>query len=553
MKDTSLQKLFGDRSIGVLCVKFGDDLFESSRRLSAGQKYLREKTRLGIPALTVNEGLHGVLARGATIYPQFIALGCTWNANLHHVAGSQAEAGAMAITAGVDLEAPGPACFSHLAGLVQSGQLQESEIDKAASRVLRVKFLAGLFDGRPDAALEDLPKIARCADHVALSRQIAEESLVLLKNDRGLLPLDPAKIKSLAVVGPNADQVQFGDYCWSKNNRDGVTVLRGLRERLGDQVVIHYAKGCDLAGPSTDGFAAAVEAAKQSDVAVVVLGDTSMILSGVGWEDPTLLASGTVGEGYDVTDPAPPGVQEDLVRAVLAAGKPVVVVFLNGRPYSVPWMKQQVPAIVEAFYPGEQQGYAVADVLLGRVNPSGRLSMTVPRSAGHIPTVHDYKPSGRGYYHQPGSPEKLGRDYVFSSPDPLWAFGFGLSYTTFEYAALKVETPAIGTDAATKVSFVVKNTGGRAGKEVAQVYIRDEVSSVTTPVMRLAGFEKIELPPGESGTVTVTIPPSELSLWNVAMKRVVEPGWFSVLVGASAADIRLRGRFEVVVGEQAHD
>ena len=148
---------------------------------------------------------------------------------------------------------------------------------------------------------------------------------------------------------------------------------------------------------------------------------------------------------------------------------------------------------------------------------------------------------------------ELGRDYVFSSPDPLWAFGFGLSYTTFEYAALKVETPAIGTDAAAKVSFVVKNTGGRAGKEVAQVYIRDEVSSVTTPVMRLAGFEKIELPPGESRTVTVTIPPSELSLWNVAMKRVVEPGWFSVLVGASAADIRLRGRFEVVVGEQAHD
>ena len=179
--------------------------------------------------------------------------------------------------------------------------------------------------------------------------------------------------------------------------------------------------------------------------------------------------------------------------------------------------------------------------------------MTVPQSAGHIPTVHDYKPSGRGYYHQPGAPEKLGRDYVFSSPDPLWAFGFGLSYTTFEYAALKVETPAIGTDAAAKVSFVVKNTGGRAGKEVAQVYIRDEVSSVTTPVMRLAGFEKIELPPGESRTVTVTIPPSELSLWNVAMKRVVEPGWFSVLVGASAADIRLRGRFQVVVGEQAHD
>ena len=718
--EASLQKLFGDRSVGVLCVKFGDDLFESARRLSAGQKYLREKTRLGIPALTVNEGLHGVLARGATIYPQFIALGCTWNpplaerlgaqisreaaaagvnhlltpmvevirdprwgrveecigespflvarmcsaytlgiqgdlrtnrlapdkalamlktfagysapvnginigpcllgerelrtyylppveaviretgvlavmpsynevdgvpshanrwlledvlrgelgfrgytysdwggvimnANLHHVAGSPAEAAAMALTAGVDLEAPGPDCFRHLAGLVQTGRLAESEIDKAASRVLRVKFLAGLFDGRPDAALDELPKIARSVDHVALSRQIAEESIVLLKNDRGLLPLDPAQIKSLAVVGPNADQVQFGDYCWSKSNRDGVTVLRGLGERVGDQVVIHYAKGCDLTGQATDGFAAAVQAAKQSDVVVVVLGDTSMILSGVGWEDPTLPASGTVGEGYDVTDPVPPGAQQDLVRAVLAVGKPVVVVFLNGRPYSVPWMNQQVPAIIEAFYPGEQQGYAVADVLLGRVNPSGRLSMTVPQSAGHIPTVHDYKPSGRGYYHRPGSPEQLGRDYVFSSPDPLWAFGFGLSYTTFEYTDLQVETPAIGPDAAATVRFVVTNTGGRAGKEVAQVYIRDEVSSVTTPVMRLGGFEKLELSPGESRTVTVTVPPSELALWNVAMKRVVEPGWFGVLVGASAADIRLQGRFEVVVEEQAAD
>ena len=718
--EASLQKLFGDRSIGVLCVKFGDDLFESARRLSAGQKYLREKTRLGIPALTVNEGLHGVLARGATIYPQFIALGCTWNPqlaermgaqisreataagvnhlltpmvevirdprwgrveecigespflvarmcsaytlgiqgdlrtnglapdkalamlktfagysapvnginigpcilgerelrtyylppveaviretgvlsvmpsynevdgvpshanrwlledvlrgemgfrgytysdwggvimnfNLHHVAGSQAEAGAMALTAGVDLEAPGPACFSHLAGLVQAGRLPESEIDKAASRVLRVKFLAGLFDGRPDAALEDLPKIARCADHVALSRQIAEESIVLLKNDHGLLPLDPAKIKSLAVVGPNADQVQFGDYCWSKNNRDGVTVLRGLRERLGDKAVIHYAKGCDLAGQATNGFAAAVEAAKKSDVAVVVLGDTSMILSGVGWEDPTLPASGTVGEGYDVTDPAPPGVQEDLVRAVLAAGKPVVVVFLNGRPYSV--------AVDETAGTGDRRGILsrrAAGLRRGRRPARPRESIGPPfhdrpperRPYSHGPRLQAER---RGYYHQPGSPEKLGRDYVFSSPDPLWAFGFGLSYTTFEYAALKVETPAIGTDAAAKVSFVVKNTGGRAGKEVAQVYIRDEVSSVTTPVMRLAGFEKIELPPGESRTVTVTIPPSELSLWNVAMKRVVEPGWFSVLVGASAADIRLRGRFEVVVGEQAHD
>ena len=710
--EASLQRLFGGRSIGVLCVKFGDSIFESRARLAAGQKYLREKSRLGIPALTVNEGLHGVLAQGATIYPQFLALGCTWSPALaqamgaqisreasaaginqlltpmvevirdprwgrveecigespflvarmcsaytlgiqgdlrqkplardkslamlktlagysmpvnginlancvfgerelrstyfppveqviretgvlalmpsynevdgipshanrwlledvlrgemgfrgytysdwggvpmlcdfHHVAANKAEAAVLAIKAGVDMEADEPECYQHLAELVKSGRLKEAEIDKAAGHVLRVKFLAGLFDGRGDGDPAVLKQTARCAEHVALSQRIAEESIVLLKNDKGLLPLDAAKLKSIAVIGPNADQVQFGDYCWSKSNRDGVTVLAGLRARLGDGVKINYAKGCDLTALSTGGFAAAVAAAKQSDVTVVVLGDTSMILSGVGWEDKSLPASGTVGEGYDVTDPVPPGAQQDLVRAVLATGKPVVVVFLNGRPYSVPWMKEQVPAIVEAFYPGQCQGYAVADVLLGRVNPSGRLAMSVPQSAGHIPTVHDYKPSGRGAYHRPGTPASIGRDYVFSSPAPLWAFGFGLSYTTFSYEGLTIETPSIPAGGDAKVSFTVKNTGARPGKEVAQLYVRDLVSSVTTPVMRLAGFAKLELQPGESRPVTITIPASEMTLWNVQMKRVVEPGDFAVMVGASAEDVKLRGNFTV--------
>jgi beta-glucosidase len=246
-----------------------------------------------------------------------------------------------------------------------------------------------------------------------------------------------------------------------------------------------------------------------------------------------------------VTDPAPPGVQQDLVREVLKAGKPVVVVFLNGRPYSVPWMNEQVPAIVEAFYPGQQQGYAVADVLLGQVNPSGRLSMTVPQSAGHIPTVHDYKPSGRGYYHKPGSETQLGRDYVFSSPAPLWPFGFGLSYTTFCYSDLQIETPVIQPEGSVRLSFVVKNAGSRSGKDVPQVYLRDDVSSVTTPEMKLVGFAKIELKPGESRRLTITIPNGELALWNRQMKRVVEPGSFTLMVGSSAESIALRGGFQI--------
>ncbi len=708
----SLQALFGDRSPGVLCVNFGDDLQQQARRLAAAQRYLRERTRLGIPALTVNEGLHGVLARGATIYPQFLALGCTFNPALaeemgsqigkeasaaglnhlltpmievvrdprwgrveecigespflvgrmcsaytlgvqgdlrgkplaghkalamlktfagysmpvnginiancvlgerelrsvyfppverviretgvlsvmpsynevdgipshanrwlledvlrgemgfsgytysdwggvefnfafHHVAADAADAGKQALEAGVDLEAPGPACFQHLARLAREGSVPMSEIDKAAGRVLYTKFAAGLFDGRPDADLATLSAIARCPEHVALARKVAEESIVLLKNEKNLLPLDSARLQSIAVIGPNADQVQFGDYCWSKSNNDGITILRGLRERLGEKVAIRYAKGCDLVGLSTDGFAGALEAASKSDVAIIVLGDTSMILSGVGWEDNSLPASGTVGEGYDVTDPVPPGVQQDLVRAVLKAGKPVVVVFLCGRPFSVPWMKQQVPAIVEAFYPGQQQGYAVADILLGNVSPSGRLSITVPQSAGHIPTVAEYKPSGRGYYHQPGTPEKIGRDYVFGSPEPLWAFGYGLTYTTFEYKDLHVETPVVPAQGELAVSFTLSNTGARAGKEVAQVYVRQDVSSVTTPVMRFVGFEKIELKAGESRRVAIRVPASELAVWNRQMKRAIEPGRFTVMVAASAEDVRLKGQFDV--------
>jgi beta-glucosidase len=710
----ALDALFHRRSTGTLCVKLGDDVVANAIRLAACQRYLREHSRFAIPALTLNEALHGVLSQGTTIYPQFLALGCTWNptlaeemgaqiaveasaaglvqvlapmievvrdprwgrveecigespylvsrmtvaytlgiqgnlsgghalapnkilatlktlagysvpvngmniapaqlgerelrsvffppaeaviretgalcvmpsynevdgvpshanhwlledvlrgemgfkgytysdwggvrfnTTLHRIAKDKAEAAALAIQAGVDLEAPAPECYASLASLVKEGRITEADIDRAAGRVLRTKFVAGLFDGRPDGDLSHLREIVHSADHIALSRRIAEESIVLLKNANDILPLDPNRLQSVAVIGPNADQVQFGDYSWSKSNRDGVTVLQALRDRLGPAVKTNYAKGCDLVGLQRNGFETAVKAARESQVAVVVLGDTSMILSGVGWEDPTLPARGTVGEGYDVTDLVPPGVQPDLLRAVLGTGTPVVLVFLNGRPYGVPWIKEQVPCIVEAFYGGEQQGNAIADVLVGRVNPSGRLTMSVPQSAGQIPVTHDYKPSGRGYYHRPGTPEKPGRDYVFSSPDPLWAFGFGLCYTRFEYTDLKVDKPVVTTHEPVKISFTLRNAGSRAGLEVAQVYIRDEISSVTTPVMKLAGFEKVALQPGESQTVHLQINPSELALWNVAMKRVVEPGDFSVMVGASAADIRLREKFEVV-------
>ncbi len=472
--------------------------------------------------------------------------GVEFNHSLHHVVNSRKEAAALALKSGVDLEAPNDECYRYLSELLREGVISEGELNQAVARVLRVKFVAGLFDGRRSPASdEDLVRCIHTPEHISLSRRIAEESVILLKNEGNLLPLDAAGLKSIAVIGPNADQVQFGDYCWTKSNRDGVTVLSGLRELLHGQVEIRYAKGCDLVGLSTSGFAAAVDAASQSDVAIVVIGDTSMILSGVGWEDPTLPASGTVGEGYDVTDPVPPGIQQELVKAVCATGKPTIVVMLQGRPYSVPWMKQHVSAVLAAFYPGEQQGHVIADILFGRVNPSGRLPVSVPQSAGHIPTVYDYLPAQRGYYHKPGTPERPGRDYVFSSPDPLWSFGFGLSYTTFSYADLHIDTPAIPVDDTARMSFSVANTGGREGKEVAQVYFRDEASSVVTPLKRLIRFAKIRLKPGETRSLEFAIPAGELGVWNREMRHVVEPGIFEIMIGPAAEDIKLRGRFEV--------
>lgn len=469
----------------------------------------------------------------------------------HHVAASAPDAAVRALQAGVDLDAPGAAAYKHLVELVRSGKVAEESIDRAVERILRIKFLAGLFDGKRQINAARLRGIVHTPEHVALARRAAEESIILLKNEGALLPLDAGGLKSIAVIGPNADQVQFGDYSATKDNAYGVTVLAGLRQSLGDRVRINYAKGCDLVGPSREGFDEAAEAARKSDLAVVVVGDTSEMTGDLSRGDEAYNRLATVGESFDTTDLSPPGVQEDLVRAVHAVGKPVIVVLIHGRPYSIPWMKANVPAILSAFYPGEQGGAAIADVLLGRVNPSGRLPVSVPQSAGHLPTVYDYKPTGRGVYGQRGSPQTPGHDYVFTSPDPLYPFGFGLSYTTFEYDRLTIEKPCVTTDGAVRLRFIVSNVGSRPGKEVAQVYIRDEVSSTTTPTLRLYRFSKILLEPGGARQLAFEIPVSELALWDTAMKRVVEPGRFQVLVGASAEDIRLKGAFEVRPGGEA--
>jgi beta-glucosidase len=381
-------------------------------------------------------------------------------------------------------------------------------------------------------------------EHIATSRKLANEGIILLKNQGNLLPLDAGKIKSIAVIGPNADQVQFGDYSWSKSNKHGINFLQALKSQYAGKIAINYAKGCDLVGQSTDGFAEAAKAASASDVAVVVIGDTSMIFSGVGWEDPTLPANGTVGEGFDVTNPVPPGVQEELVKAVVAAGKPTVVILLNGRPYCLPWMHDNVPAIVEAFYPGEQQGSSLVDILFGKVNPSGHLPVTLARSVGQLPCTYDFKGFGRGYYHQPGSTTKPGRDYVFDSPAPLWPFGFGLSYTTFAVSDLNVSTDTVQVKyGLLKFSFEMKNTGKVPGATVAQAYWRQLEGDIAPPEKRLLRFERVELQPGESRTVSYEVPSGEFRSLSVDKHWEIMPGPIEIQIGDNAESITAKKRF----------
>jgi len=467
--------------------------------------------------------------------------------SFHHTAATLAEAGKQALDAGMDLEAPSAHAFGdRLLGLVRKGEVPVDLIDQAVYRILRLKFLAGLFEN-PYADPEGAARLCGCARHRRLARRIAEESIVLMKNDpapparggrgsaAGLLPLD-RKIASVAVIGPNADLAQFGDYSYTKAT--AVTPLQGIRDAASKRTVIHHARGCGIHESAREGFAEAVDAARQSQVAIVVVGGTSMVRAGVGWGSDDAPAA-TCGEGFDRTNLGLPGVQQNLVKAVHETGTPTVVVLVNGRPYSIPWIAQHVPAILEAWYPGEEGGHALAAILFGRCNPSGKMPVSVPRSAGHVPGFYNHKPSARGYYHNPGAPEAPGRDYVFSSPTPLFAFGHGLSYATFEYTDLHVSPAIIARGGEVQVSVDVQNRATVEGKEVVQLYIRDLVSSVTTPVKTLRRFEKIHLNPGQKRTVRFTLTPTDLSLLDENMQRVVEPGTFEVTVGG------LKRRFRV--------
>ncbi len=444
--------------------------------------------------------------------------------DLHHVAADKFAAAKMAIEAGVDTELPDPDAFPLLVRLVKEGQVSEAALDRAVARNLRAKFLLGLFEN-PYVDVERVVRVTNSSEHQALAAEAARRSITLLKNEDNLLPLNVNALKSIAVIGPNAARVHLGGY--SDNPGRGVSVLQGIKDKVGSTLKVSYAEGCKITKEGGDWFADtahlsdpvedrkliadAVQVAKTSDVALLVLGgneDTNK----EGWADTHLGDR----DSLDLV-----GRQNDLVKAILETGKPIIVLLINSGPLSINYIAENVPAILEGFYLGQETGVGVADVLFGDYNPSGKLTISFPRSVGQLPLYYNRKPTAR-------------RGYLFANKEPLFSFGFGLSYTTFAYSNLKVNPSRIGVAGETRVSVMVTNTGKRAGEEIVQLYVRDLVSSVTRPIMELKDFTRVSLAPGESKTVEFVITPDKLSFLNLNMKNIVEPGWFDIMVGTSS-------------------
>jgi len=449
------------------------------------------------------------------------------------LARNQKEAGQLALRAGVDVGISYESGYMlDLAESIREGRVPMALLDRAVARVLRQKFRLGLFE-RPyvdvERAVRGVPREA----HRRLALEAARESIVLLKNEGGLLPLDKS-LRSVAVIGPNADDAfnLCGDYRSRVVLQDIVTILEGIRAIVSSDTRVTYVKGCNILGEELNEIEQAAEAARAADVAIVVVGEAE-------WRSP----EATSGEGWDLASLDLTGLQQDLIQAVHATGTPTVVVLVNGRPLSIRWTAEHVPAIVEAWLPGEMGGKAVAEVLFGEVNPSGKLPLTVPRHSGQLPVYYNHMPS-KAYW--------LAEHWVGRAPyadlpaAPLWNFGHGLSYTEFAYSGLEIRPQQIHAGGDVTVRFTVKNTGRRAGAEVAQLYLRDVASSVVRPVKELRRFRKIRLKPGEERTVAFTLHPDDLEFLDEHLEPVIEPGTFRVMVGASSSDIRLQGEFEVV-------
>jgi beta-glucosidase len=453
------------------------------------------------------------------------------------IVATQKEAGALALRAGVDLNITyEPAYMAPLIQNVDEGRVPVSLVDLSVRRVLREKYRLGLFE-HPYVDPQQALKIVHSQPHQELALVAAREGIVLLKNEQNILPLKK-NLKSIAVIGPDADNTlnQLGDYTPKKVTQPVVTILQGIKQKVGPQTKVLYAKGSNVLGDDKSGFREAVQAAKGADLAVVVVGEQ------FGSDTDYKERAATDGEGSDVASLDLTGVQEELVQAVSATGTPLVVVLINGRPLSVRWEAAHVPALVEAWEPGELGGTAVADVLFGDYNPSGRLAITIPRSAAQLPAYYDCKPS-KVFWVEKGWSRNHG--YVDMPSSPLYPFGYGLSYTQFQYSNLVVDTPQIRPGANAQVHVQVKNVGSRPGVETAQLYLHERFAPVSTAIKQLHGFQRVALDAGETKTVSFTLTPEDLMLLGLDMHWSVVPGTFDIMVGSSSADIPLKATLEV--------
>ena len=447
----------------------------------------------------------------------------------HGVAANREEAGRLALRAGVDVDMVSEIYLKDLPAAIRAGRVPMAQVDASVRRVLNAKYRLGLFDDPYRYCKDERRQEALTlnSEQRAAARRMAQKSFVLLENDGGVLPLSKS-LRTLAVIGPLADHrhAMLGNWAVAGRVEDTVTPIEGLKAALGERTRLVIAKGAEIEGGDTSGIDEAVRAAQSADAVVMFLG-----------EHPEMSAEANNRTSLDL-----PGVQQQLALAVAATGKPVVLVLLNGRPLSIGALQGKVPAILEAWFPGVEGGHAIADVLFGDVNPSGKLPVTFPRNVGQVPIYYAHKNTGR----PPRAEEKYTSKYLDVPWTPLYAFGHGLSYTTFRYDAPVVQRASLPMSALQQqVSVRVTNTGPRAGTEVVQLYLRDDVASVTRPVKELRGFQRVELQPGESRTLTFRLGFDDLAMYDIDMKRVVEPGAFTVFVGGSSDAVQ-EARFDVV-------
>jgi beta-glucosidase len=486
----------------------------------------------GVPA-TGNAYLQRDILKGQWHYSGFVV--SDWGSIGELVpwgyAQDAADAAQKALVAGSDMDMESDAYHAHLVQLVQGGQVDVTLVDEAVRRILRKKFELGLFDDPYKFSNEKREKqVLNDPQNRLAARQVARKSLVLLKNDNHALPLR-REWQRLAIIGPLAKSKRDLDGSWVPEADTTLitSIYDGLGQRLGKQTQLRYAKGCDVHGDSRAGFAQAVATAQNADAVVLTVGET--------WD--------MSGEAKSRTDIHLPGVQEELFQALKATGKPIIVVILGGRPLIFNTIADQADAILMAWWPGAEGGHALADVLSGDYNPAGKLPITFPRAVGQIPIAYNQQYNTGRPVTKPGD-TMYKSAYIDAPNTPCYAFGYGLSYTTFKYADLKISRPQLSATETVQVQFTLTNTGPVAGEEVAQLYLRDPVASTVRPLKELKDFQKVSLKPGESKMLTFSINKDKLAFYNQQLAWVAEPGEFQLMVGSASDDIRLSGKVELL-------